>query len=447
MPFGERFPGGTERASHRAETSSGTAGCVESKIRVGAVFSRFEVAKRRASPVLSLVALAGLIGASACTVLTAPNDEGPAGPDSSATEGSYTLLHLPTPDDGFGIARSINGHGEIVGWAHDADETPRALLWRDGHTEMLPALGGTSSGAEDINEAGWIVGHAENAQGEPRAVLWVEGQARDLGTLGGAMSFARAVNDRGQVVGSAETAEGQLHAFLWEDGHMTDLGALPGAEASSAHGINEAGLIVGSSLGGEHLQRATLWDGGRVVDLGTLGNESGASAIDDSGRIVGGSIPHHQTSALAVLWEGEELRELGTLGGEFSSASGLNNRGRVVGASESAECEQCAFVWHDDRMRGLPTEADALAGAQDISESGAVVGFAGGPAIWTTDSSSVWARIGAGPPAPGPYRAPPAARADAPGGAPARPAWAETVCRAHGPIGDRLSALEVAAGC
>ena len=37
------------------------------------------------------------------------------------------------------------------------------------------------------------------------------------------------------------------HAFLWQDGVMTDLGVLPGKEDSGASAINNLGQIVGSS--------------------------------------------------------------------------------------------------------------------------------------------------------------------------------------------------------
>ena len=70
----------------------------------------------------------------------------------------------------------------------------------------------------------------------------------------------RVVNACGQVVGQSATASGTLHAFVWENGVMTDIGKLYGDGLSVASAINESGQIVGW---GQALQQsgshALLW--------------------------------------------------------------------------------------------------------------------------------------------------------------------------------------------
>jgi probable HAF family extracellular repeat protein len=72
----------------------------------------------------------------------------------------------------------------------------------------------------------------------------------DLGTLGGDFSSAYGVNNVGQVVGASALPTGLLpHACLWDNGAITDLNSLlpegTGWELWQASAINDSGQIVG----------------------------------------------------------------------------------------------------------------------------------------------------------------------------------------------------------
>jgi probable HAF family extracellular repeat protein len=76
----------------------------------------------------------------------------------------------------------------------------------------------------------------------------------DLGTLSGGFSAALDINNRGQIVGDSNN-----RAFLYQDGSMYDLNSLidpsSGWVLESASAINDSGQIVGygiNSLGQEH---------------------------------------------------------------------------------------------------------------------------------------------------------------------------------------------------
>lgn len=205
-------------------------------------------------------------------------------------------------DLGFDPA-AINETGQIAGRSIWSEEAPfsRAVLWTDGHPQILGSLGGRDSTAVDVNEKGQVVGTSELADGTSHAFLWSRDRLRDLGTLGGRYSRATAVNDRGQVIGVSQTADGTLHGFLWSKGKMRDLGTLGGAETEPTD-LDDKGNVVGWSETAAGTRHAFLWRRGRMYDLGTLGGaNSSAVAINNRGEIVGMS-DHPDGDAHAFVW-------------------------------------------------------------------------------------------------------------------------------------------------
>jgi len=131
----------------------------------------------------------------------------------------------------------------------------------------------------------------------------------DLGTLGGTSSGAYGINNSGQIVGNASIAGNTAaHAFLYSGGIINDLGILDGATSSFAFGINNSGQVVGFSetVGDNTANRAFLYTNGAMLDLNSLiSADSGwalkvASAINDSGQIIGSGIINGQTHAFLM---------------------------------------------------------------------------------------------------------------------------------------------------
>jgi probable HAF family extracellular repeat protein len=146
------------------------------------------------------------------------------------------------------VAYGINNAGQVVGWAHPADQSRHAFLWSGGSMRDLGP-----GAAYAINDTGQVVGYAVVADGPYHAVLWSGGSMRDLGTLGGRDTAAYGINNASQVVGRAGVqgdSSSTSHAFLWSGGAMQDLNSLIPANSGwvleDATGVNDAGQICGS---------------------------------------------------------------------------------------------------------------------------------------------------------------------------------------------------------
>jgi len=304
----------------------------------------------------------------------------------------YSIVELEEPPDSRSSeANAINNSGQIVVDASFSSGPPnRAFLWSEGVIQDLgellfdtleTELERLINHAYAINNSGQVVG----ASGV-HAFLWdASTGVQDLGTLPDYQrSEARAINDSGQVVGWSSTLAGDdRHAFLWDASTgMQDLGTLPDHQRSEAGAINNAGQVVGTSStpGPMH---AFLWsESTGMQDPGIPGSPR---AINDSGQVVGTSPGLPNT---AFLWsEGTGMQDLGKLPGVPGEhgASAINNSGQVVGGTFSPhsglteEEGNRAFVWSEstgiqDLNDLIPPDSGwALLSANDINESGQIL--------------------------------------------------------------------------
>lgn len=119
-------------------------------------------------------------------------------------------------------ARSINSHGEVVGFGQPCPACPQRPFYWSARTGIVD-LGtppGSRSFAFEIDNHGRVAGWYETFPGPVRhAFIWtLEGGIVLLPTLGGADSSTGSINGRGQVTGRAQTTSGALHAVIWQLG-------------------------------------------------------------------------------------------------------------------------------------------------------------------------------------------------------------------------------------
>ena len=184
--------------------------------------------------------------------------------------------------------------------------------------------------------------------------------------------FSISLLTAGVLLASASPASASGYKF-------TDLGTL-GGDYSSASAINDSGQVVGYSnilTGATH---ATIWNGATPTDLGTLGRyDSLAAGINDSGQVVGWSMRSVDGAWRATIWNGTTPTELGMLGGSHgSTAIAINDSGQVVGVSYflGEPGFRHATIWNGT----TPTDLGALGGVSGvtgINNAGQVVGTVG----------------------------------------------------------------------
>ena len=97
----------------------------------------------------------------------------------------------------------------------------------------------------------------------------------------------------------------------------------------------------------------------KVEDLGTLGgSRSYASAINDSGQVVGYSNLAGDQNNRAFLYKDGKMTDLGTLGGTSSEAKGINISGQVVGWSDNSSGQRRGFLY--DSANGMKDLNDSI---------------------------------------------------------------------------------------
>jgi probable HAF family extracellular repeat protein len=331
------------------------------------------------------------------------------------------IVYVPSAaSSGFVFPGGINENGRVTGT--DYRQTPfdaDAFSWTRGASDLVKfGLGGWYSSAAAVNNSGQVAGQSfipDNSAGH--AFLWTPGgRTQNLGTLpGGLNSDADAMNNHGQVIGWSEIAVPAapfgvtIHAFFWTSGPdmMHDLGTLSGPGGwSQATAVNDSGQVVGySSIPGDNTNgcfsspsdrtryRAFVWTiAGGMHDLGTLGGKcSWATAVNNSGQVVGWST-NAAGHTRAFLWtEGGGMVELAPVAGSYARAQAINANGQILGESTTAAGVQ-AVVWTatDGHVAQLPAlNGFARSNGIYLSDGGQIVGTSSGP---DSSRATLWRR-------------------------------------------------------
>ncbi len=193
---------------------------------------------------------------------------------------------------------------------------------------------------------------------------------------------ANHINSSGTVVGYTYVGGVQV-AFQYSAGHMTTLTGLPGADFSIAYCINDRGDISGTS-GGDYIPgrlEGFLYRSGVSTPVPALGSYTYASAMNQSGVIVGESTPANTTTSHAFRYSNGVTTDLGTFGGPYSRAASINSSGVIVGSADLPNSPTRAFRYENGTMTDLGALDGRGSSAYDINDLGTIVGEStvGGP--------------------------------------------------------------------
>ena len=271
--------------------------------------------------------------------------------------------------------------------ARDAAQASRPVACDGRHhygirysVRRLQVVGGEGDLPTSLNNFGIVAGYAI-AGGISYPVVWIGRRGFNLAAPGEINGVALDINDAGKVVGSVYVeAAAREEASSWFLDRRRNLGSLGDAATSAgATGINRSGAIVGGSgIAGGGAAYAVVWRGGAPRPLATLGgNIGGAARINDRGYIVGASTGS-DGQLHASLWRPDgSITDLGTLGGQQSWATDINGRGTVVGYSYKAgDVNIAAFVWRHGALAQLAGLGGADSQANAINDLGQIVGNA-----------------------------------------------------------------------
>jgi probable HAF family extracellular repeat protein len=245
--------------------------------------------------------------------------------------------------------------------------------------------------AAGINNLGHVAETCALANGLTHAFLFSGNVPNDLGTGDQMSSVAAGLNDKDQVTGtiaSSTSSSYTAHAFLYSSGAMSDLGVPPGGTVSGASAINNSGQIVGNaSFNSSGASYAFLYSAGSWSNLGVFQGaqsppaSSLALGVNNSGQVTGAcgacTTPGN-FNEYAFLYSNGVMANLGTLSGYQSSfATGINNKGEVVGWSGNGFGQYHAFLYSGGAMKDLGTlqGPSGSSGAYAINDAGTVVGW------------------------------------------------------------------------
>jgi probable HAF family extracellular repeat protein len=301
-------------------------------------------------------------------------------------ETTYTIQELSGPSDEVTEPGDINASGAVAGgtWVPVGEA---GAIW-SGPGQPSTIAEATASFFYGINDAGDAVGYLEGPTGTPteQAVLLRGRAATYLSATVGIPALATGINNAGLICGSRWNGP---KAFVFDstaNAISADISPLPGGTHAWATAISQTGEVVGGSQNSQDSgSNGFVYSGGTLTDLGPA---AFVEDINESGQVCG-SIGKPWPQAFSPgIWDislaAPTFTEIpvpdGFLGGH---AQGINNKGQVVGTCwtpQTYDLDQSAYVYSNGGSNDLNTLIPGgtgwkLQSAEKINDNGQITGW------------------------------------------------------------------------
>ncbi|MFF5082889.1 hypothetical protein ACFY36_38100 [Actinoplanes sp. NPDC000266] len=154
----------------------------------------------------------------------------------------------------------------------------------------------------------------------------------------------------------------EVYTVIWKDGVLQNRPSMPGDDGAWGD-INSAGVAVGFSFGKNDETRAYVSTGTKVTPL--RGGPSSASAINESGRIVGALGELYQGKPVTWASPAAEPQRLTMPAGFVTGeASEIDEDGTIIGTVAKKSGEGTGYLWLPNgsgRLMPLPEVEDVKA--------------------------------------------------------------------------------------
>ncbi|MEX2212655.1 MAG: hypothetical protein WD768_00920 [Phycisphaeraceae bacterium] len=262
--------------------------------------------------------------------------------------------------------------GDDPGYEYIKPTSDALKTAKDGVPVIVELKGGKR---DDTGSAvmfvGWI---AENAEADPK----IGYRLTDMGDIG-QFGYVQGVNNFGVAVGKVEFRKPRqvsapiYKAFIWQKGEMIDLHEKLEVFESGASAINDAGDVVGGAYRNNRGtdKVAFVYRNGRAIFIKPPGRWSyWGKDINESGQVI------LSTGSQSYLWEDAKGDGVGVLTKLAGDARSLNNKGWVVGSATPAPGEFIrSCLWKEGERHWLVDPKPTLDSTRGINDNGVVIGL------------------------------------------------------------------------
>jgi hypothetical protein len=255
-------------------------------------------------------------------------------------DGQITEFEVPSAT--ITLPFSINGKGQVVGYAYSSFSSPARGFLRSasGRISQIVYPGGVNTWPDSINDSGVITGQyggldqVYHSFVRDAAGVYTSIDAPGAGSDIAQGTFAWSINQSGEIAGDFKDSNYNVHGFIRDAAGNITTFDVPGATNTNVGRMNNHGEITGVSLDSSNKQTGftRLADGTFTTFTSPGVHAISANSINDSGYVCGlaYSFTNVQTGFLRTP-SGNFVEESGPQPNPGGQCTSVNNNQRATG--------------------------------------------------------------------------------------------------------------------